>query len=70
MKKRGYPLYKACEHFRYCTSEEGGNRKDCGYCPLHPRAARILTPAFVLQCGLQIILMFLLGMLARRFFLG
>lgn len=61
MKKRKYPLHKACEHFDYCAGEKGHERKDCGYCPLHPRAARIFTPTFVFQLILQILLYFLLG---------
>lgn len=61
MKERSYPLYEACEHFSYCTSEKGRNRKDCGHCPLHPRASRIFTPTFVLQLFLQVLLCFLAG---------
>lgn len=70
MKKRKYPLHKACKYFGYCTSEEGENRKDCGNCPLHPRAARVFTPTFILQLILQILLCFLLGVLTARFFGG
>ena len=61
MKKRKYPIHKSCEHFDYCAGEKGHERNDCGYCPLHPRAARIFTPTFVLQLILQILLYFLLG---------
>lgn len=63
MKKRRYPLYEACEHFYHCTGEKGGYRKDCGYCPLHPRAARIFTPRFLFQCFLTSFLCFLAGAL-------
>lgn len=63
MKKRKYPLHEACDHFNYCTSKEGGNRKDCGYCPLHPRAFRVFTPTFVLQCILTILIVFFIGAL-------
>ena len=63
MKKRGYPLHEACQFFGYCTSKEGKNRKDCGDCPLHPRAARIFTMPFVLKLLVHGLIGFLLGAL-------
>ncbi len=63
MKKRGYPLYEACEFFDHCTGEKGGKRKDCGDCELHPRSARIFTPAFILQLLLQLLICFICGAL-------
>lgn len=61
MKQPEYPLHEACEFLSYCASEEGGNRKNCGDCPLHPRAARVFTPTYILQLILTAVILFLCG---------
>ena len=66
-----YPLHKACKYFDYCTSKEGKNRKDCGDCPLHPRASRVFTPMFVISLIAQILFSFFIGaVLTALFFLA
>ena len=68
LKKDKYPLDESCEFFDYCAGEEGENRKDCGYCPLHPRAARAFSLRVSLQALLTVLITFLLGALAAAIF--
>lgn len=65
LKPPKFPLYVDCKFFDHCTGEEGGNRKDCSFCPLHPQAA----PTVVLQCCIMVFLAFLFG-LAFMAFIG
>ena len=63
MKKRHDPTNEACEFFDYCTRKEGADRKDCGNCPLYPRASRIFTPTFITQLILSALIYFMAGVL-------